>query len=78
MRMVYYDLMFRLRINLSATEIETRKNDNSDLLRLADDPKIPIELPDNAGGSAEMQIGSSSETIQGGYHGNSREELRGL
>jgi hypothetical protein len=74
-RLALFTLFGRLQFPLSADQAEQRKADNSDLLRLSDNPKIPVELPDDSGGTAEMQRGPSSETVQPGNFGNSREDL---
>jgi hypothetical protein len=74
-RLAIYALMQRIRLTLTEDQRKSRDYDNSDLLRLADDTKITVETPDNPAGSAEMQQTVTSETIQAGNCGNSREDL---
>jgi len=62
MRIALYALMERIRMPLSDDQKETRKNDNSDLLRISD-KGIPVEKPDNPAGSAEMQESSSIASV---------------
>lgn len=52
-RIAVFALMERMRMPLSPDQSETRKSDNSDLLRLSD-KRIPVEQPDTSGGNAEM------------------------
>jgi hypothetical protein len=54
--------MERINYPLTDDQRDTRRNDNSSLLRINDD-KLKFELPDNAGGSAEMQRGVDFEVI---------------
>ena len=61
-RIALYALMERIRTPLSDDQKETRKNDNSDLLRISD-KGIPVEKPDNPAGSAEMQESSSIAAV---------------
>ena len=61
-RIALFSLMERINYPLTADQRDTRRNDNSALLRINDD-RLKFELPDNAGGSAEMQRGVDFELI---------------
>jgi hypothetical protein len=61
-RMAFFALMERLQVPLSEDQRDTKRNDNSYLLRINDN-KIPFETPDVPAGSAEMQKGASMETV---------------
>ncbi len=52
-RMALFTLMTRLTIPLSLDQQKMRDADNSDLLRISD-KRIPVEVPDVSGGTAEM------------------------
>jgi hypothetical protein len=77
LRTAIFALVERIQIPLNVDQRETKKNDCSYLNRITDQ-KLRFERPDNAGGSAEMQLGSTTETVRRGNHGNSREDLRRL
>ena len=77
-RIAFYSLMTDLLfMELTHSQSDSRKFDHSRLNRITDE-KLRFEQPDVAGGSAEMQDATSSETVREGNCGNSREELRGL
>jgi hypothetical protein len=61
-RMAFFALMERLQLPLNEDQRDTKRNDNSYLLRINDN-KIHFETPDVPAGSAEMQKGDSMETI---------------
>ena len=52
--------MERIGYPLSEDQRDTRRNDNSSLLRINDD-QLKFELPDNAAGNAEMQRGTDMD-----------------
>jgi hypothetical protein len=56
-RIALFGLMERIGYPLTEDQRDTRRNDNSYLLRINDD-KLRFENPDTAGGDAEMQGGS--------------------
>jgi hypothetical protein len=58
-RLAVYALMERIRFPMSEDQRETRKNDNSDLLRISD-RKVKVELPDTV--SDEPEIGPTPGT----------------
>jgi len=61
-RVALYALMERIGYSLSEDQRDTRRNDNSMLLRINDD-KLRFETPDMPAGDAEMQAGDGMETI---------------
>ena len=61
-RIALFALMERIGYPLTEDQRDTRRNDNSSLLRINDD-KLRFELPDTAAGDAEMQIGTGIDTI---------------
>ena len=61
-RLVIWALMERIRLPLTDDQKDTRRNDNSDIIRLSDG-KERVESPDNPSGDAEMQ-GVASPDIQ--------------
>jgi len=61
-RLALFALMERINYPLSEDQRDTRRNDNNSLLRISAD-KLRFELPDNAAGDAEMQIGTGIDTI---------------
>jgi len=61
-RIALYSLMERIGYPLSEDQRDTRRNDNSALLRINDD-HLKVELPDTPAGDAEMQSGGGMETI---------------
>jgi len=76
-RAVYYALVAKVRLKLTADEIEQRKNDNSDLLRITD-KGIPVEKPDIPGGSAEMQTSSTITSVNAPRRQTGRGRCSGL
>jgi len=76
-RMIVFALMERVLFELNTDQRDTRKNDNSYLLRINDD-RLRFELPDNPAGSAEMQPGATFEVVTSQRRQNTREELRGI
>ena len=61
-RIALYALMDRIGFPLSEDQRETRRTDNSYLLRISAD-KLRFEQPDNAAGNAEMQPGTDMDTV---------------
>jgi len=61
-RIALFSLMERINYPLSVDQRDSRKNDNSYLIRISDD-KLRFELPDTAAGNAEMQSGTDMDTI---------------
>jgi hypothetical protein len=61
-RIALFALMERINYPLGEDQRDTRRNDNSYLLRINDD-QIRFELPDNPAGNAEMQRGSDMDTV---------------
>lgn len=61
-RIALFALMERINYPLSEDQRDTRRNDNSYLLRINDD-QLKFELPDNPAGNAEMQRGTDMETV---------------
>jgi len=61
-RMALFALMERINYPLDEDQRETRRNDNSYLLRINDD-RLKFELPDNPAGNAEMQRGADMDTV---------------
>ncbi len=61
-RIALFALMERINYPLSEDRRDTRRNDDSALLRINDD-KLRFELPDTAAGSAEMQRGTDIDTV---------------
>lgn len=61
-RIALFALMERINFPLSEDQRDTRRNDNSSLLRINDD-RLKFEIPDTAAGNAEMQPGSGIDTI---------------
>jgi hypothetical protein len=77
-RIALFSLMERINFPLSEDQRDTRRNDNSSLLRINDD-KLRFELPDNPAASAEMQSGTGIDTItQTNRHHYTRKGLEGL
>ena len=76
-RIAIFALTERIGMELNQDQRDTKKNDYSYLNRITDQ-KLRFELPDNPGGSAEMQVGPTTETVQPGNFGNSREDLNRL
>jgi len=56
-RLALYGLMRRIRFALSEDQRNKERDDISDLKRIADN-KLRVELPDDNGGSGEMQRGN--------------------
>jgi len=61
-RIALFALMERINYPLSEDQRDTRRNDNSYLLRINDD-QLKFELPDNPAGNAEMQSGADMDTV---------------
>ena len=61
-RIALFALMERIQFPLNEDQRETRRNDNTYLLRINDD-KLRFELPDTAAGDAEMQTGTGIDTV---------------
>jgi len=61
-RLALFALMERISYPLSEDQRDTRRNDNSYLLRINDD-KLRFELPDVPAGNAEMQRGTDMDTV---------------
>lgn len=77
-RLALFSLMERIGLALTEDQRDSRKNDNSYLLRISDQ-KLRFETPDNAAGSGEMQsaggLYTETSTTRNQY---SREGLSGL
>ncbi len=77
-RIALFSLMERINYPLNSDQRETRRNDNSALLRINDD-RLKFELPDNAAGSAEMQRGTDIDTVtRTNRHQYTRKGMEGL
>ena len=61
-RIALFALMERINYPLTEDQRDTRRNDNSYLLRISDD-QLKFELPDTAAGNAEMQRGADMDTV---------------
>ena len=61
-RIALFALMERIAYPLSDDQRETRRNDNSYLLRISND-RLRFEIPDNAAGNAEMQPGTDVDIV---------------
>jgi hypothetical protein len=61
-RIALFALMERINYPLGEDQRDTRRNDNSYLLRISDD-RLRFEIPDTAGGNAEMQPGSAVDIV---------------
>jgi hypothetical protein len=61
-RIALFALMERINYPLSEDQRDTRRNDNSTLLRINDD-RLKFERPDTAAGGAEMQPGTDMDTV---------------
>jgi len=61
-RIALFALMERISYPLSEDQRDTRRNDNSYLLRINDD-QLKFEIPDTAAGNAEMQLGADMDTV---------------
>ncbi len=61
-RIALFALMERINYPLTEDQRDTRRNDNSSLLRINDD-KLRFELPDNPAAGAEMQSGFDMDTV---------------
>jgi hypothetical protein len=61
-RIALFALMERINYPLNEDQRDTRRNDNSYLLRINDD-QLKFELPDTAAGDAEMQRGADMDTV---------------
>jgi len=61
-RIALFALMERINYPLSEDQRDTRRNDNSSLLRINDD-RLKFEVPDTAAGDAEMQPGAGIDTV---------------
>jgi hypothetical protein len=77
-RIALFALMERINYPLSGDQRDTRRNDNSSLLRINDD-RLKFELPDNAAGNAEMQRGTDIDTVtRTNRHPYTRKGMEGL
>jgi hypothetical protein len=61
-RLALFALMERINFPLSEDQRETRRNDNSYLIRISND-KLRFENPDTPAGDAEMQQGAGIDTV---------------
>jgi hypothetical protein len=61
-RIALYALMDRIGYPLSEDQRDTRRTDNSYLLRISAD-KLRFEVPDNANGNAEMQPATDMDIV---------------
>jgi hypothetical protein len=61
-RLALFALLERISYPLSEDQRDTRRNDNSYLLRINDD-QLKFELPDVPAGNAEMQPGPDMDTV---------------
>jgi hypothetical protein len=77
-RIALFALLERINYPLTEDQRDTRRNDNSSLLRINDD-KLRFELPDTAAGNAEMQPGTDIDTVtQTNRYQYTRGEMDGL
>lgn len=76
-RIALFALMERIHTPLTDDQRDTRKADNSDLLRISDE-RIPVEKPDAPAGSAEMQENSSIAAVNVPRRLTGRERCSGL
>jgi len=77
-RLALFALMERINYPLSEDQRDTRRNDNSQLLRINDD-QLKFELPDAPAGDAEMQQGAAVDMItQTNRHHYTRRGTDGL
>jgi hypothetical protein len=73
-----FALMERISYPLSNDQRETRRNDNGYLLQISRD-ELKFELPDTAGGNAEMQLGTDMDTVTRTERGHyTRKGMEGL
>ncbi len=61
-RLALFALMERIGYPLSEDQRDTRREDNSYLVRISED-KLKFELPDVPAGNAEMQRGADMDTV---------------
>jgi len=77
-RLALFALMERINFPLGEDQRETRRIDNSYLLRIGDD-QLKFELPDTADGNAEMQRGTDIDTVtRTNRHPYTRKGMDGL
>ena len=77
-RIALFALMERIGYPLAEDQRDTRRNDNSYLIRISDD-QLRFELPDASAGSAEMQPGAGIDTITStNRHHYTRKGMEGL
>ncbi|HEX4085916.1 MAG TPA: hypothetical protein VHY22_13465 [Chthoniobacteraceae bacterium] len=76
-KLAFFNLMGRLRLDLSPSEAEDKRDQISDLKRIQDD-EVKVEEPDTPGGNAEMQHGNTVGVIRPVRQQTTREGLRGL
>jgi hypothetical protein len=77
-RLALFALMERINYPLSEDQRDSRRNDNSYLLRINDD-ELKFELPDAPAGNAEMQRGSDMDTVTRTERGDyTRRGMEGL
>jgi len=77
-RIALFALMERINYPLSQDQRETRRLDTNSLLRINTD-KLQFETPDNPAGNAEMQTGTSIDTVTAtNRHHYTRRAMDGL
>jgi len=76
-RMVMYGLHEFLHYELDQDQRDTKRDDNSYLIRISDD-KIRFEEPDEPAGSAEMQPGGLVQVVDFRPRQLTRDSMRGL
>ena len=77
LRMVMYALREFIEFALTDDQRDTKRDDNSYLIRISDD-KIRFEEPDDAAGSAEMQPGGLFRIVDSRPRQLTRDTLQGL
>lgn len=78
-RLALYALMERISLPLDDDQKDTKRNDNSDLIRVADPTKATaVEKPDSGGGSAEMQQGNTVSAVNVPRRQTGRDRTSGL
>lgn len=76
-RMVIYALKEFIEYELTPDQRDTKRDDNSYLIRISDD-KIRFEEPDEPAGSAEMQPGGLFQIVDSRPRQLTRDTMRGL
>jgi len=77
LRMVIYALREFIEFALTDDQRDTKREDNSYLIRISDD-KIRFEEPDEPAGSAEMQPGGLFQIVDSRPRQLTRDTMRGL